>query len=701
MTDAGFFKGTSAEQDSRFANKQKKLLKQMKFPDNIDVKIDMLKVNLDVLKPWITKRLQELLGIEDDVVIEFVFNQLEDKHPDPKMMQINLTGFLGGSKARVFIGELWKLLASAQSSPDGIPAECVEMKKRELLKRQEEDNRLREIRKREEDSHRQDIKPDIDKLDNKINGRNPTASSSNKSRNEHDVAVEYKSRSYHNDDRRDHDRRRLSPKNHRIRDSRSPDLRTRNNDKKPTRPISDISENEDNHHRHYEKPKQNLKSSSNRYERHRSRSKSPLHSRSPIKSSRKNEKHQQQSSSELQNTSYQTTKKPEKIKPKPKTRSSSSSSNDSHSYQRHDKSSRKKVNDISNESNEIKRQKINENNNLTIDNQVKKQPVSKTKRKSLTPSPPRSKQSTKTSSKPTSNIEKPKPKVSPIKETKKNKKQSKRARSSSINSSSISRSISNSSFSSLTSSLASISESETNKKPKKKPQLTKTGSSSRSRSSSPNRNRKFDKKKDDHKSRKHSTHNSLELYCKWKPINLDHLDKSITKKTHRNESSKKKKDKNEHKDKTNSNSYQSSSNNEIPQSSSPKRPRLESQIKVQTPPPPKLPDDNKSQQELVRQPSTSIKPNRTERIVVLEESRTDSIDSISARVSISTKINDNEEHQNKSPSEDENEIDLRERLLREKAIKSMRRRQNLAANNDNNTNINTKTTTDRIVYETQ
>jgi hypothetical protein len=39
MADAGFFKGTSAEQDSRFANKQKKLLKQMKFPANIDVKV--------------------------------------------------------------------------------------------------------------------------------------------------------------------------------------------------------------------------------------------------------------------------------------------------------------------------------------------------------------------------------------------------------------------------------------------------------------------------------------------------------------------------------------------------------------------------------------------------------------------------------------------------------------------------------------
>lgn len=32
-----------------------------------------------MIKPWITKRLQELLGIEDDVVIEFVFNQLEEK----------------------------------------------------------------------------------------------------------------------------------------------------------------------------------------------------------------------------------------------------------------------------------------------------------------------------------------------------------------------------------------------------------------------------------------------------------------------------------------------------------------------------------------------------------------------------------------------------------------------------------------------
>ena len=85
----------------------------------------------------------------------------------------------------------------------------------------------------------------------------------------------------------------------------------------------------------------------------------------------------------------------------------------------------------------------------------------------------------------------------------------------------------------------------------------------------------------------------FEIYCKW---NLDHPDKSITKKAHHNESSKKKKDKDHHREKKNSNILQQPSlDNEIPKSSSPpKKPRLESQIKVHTPPPSKLSDDNVS-----------------------------------------------------------------------------------------------------------
>ena len=37
----------------------------------------MNKVNMDVVKPWITKRVTEILGFEDDVVIEFIFNLFE------------------------------------------------------------------------------------------------------------------------------------------------------------------------------------------------------------------------------------------------------------------------------------------------------------------------------------------------------------------------------------------------------------------------------------------------------------------------------------------------------------------------------------------------------------------------------------------------------------------------------------------------
>lgn len=37
----------------------------------------MSKVKLDVIKPWIAQKITEILGMEDDVVVEFVFNQLE------------------------------------------------------------------------------------------------------------------------------------------------------------------------------------------------------------------------------------------------------------------------------------------------------------------------------------------------------------------------------------------------------------------------------------------------------------------------------------------------------------------------------------------------------------------------------------------------------------------------------------------------
>ena len=45
---------------------------------HVHTQVDLEKVNLDVIKPWITARITELLGIEDDVIIDFVFNMLEN-----------------------------------------------------------------------------------------------------------------------------------------------------------------------------------------------------------------------------------------------------------------------------------------------------------------------------------------------------------------------------------------------------------------------------------------------------------------------------------------------------------------------------------------------------------------------------------------------------------------------------------------------
>lgn len=114
----------------------------------------MDKVKLDVLRPWISKKITEYLHIEDDVVVEFVYNQLEDKKfPCPKKMQINMTGFLNGKNARQFMDELWALLLSAQESETGIPEEFIQLKKDEILKR-DEDSKLIDREKNETDGNR-------------------------------------------------------------------------------------------------------------------------------------------------------------------------------------------------------------------------------------------------------------------------------------------------------------------------------------------------------------------------------------------------------------------------------------------------------------------------------------------------------------------------------------------------------------------
>lgn len=54
-----------------------KLLRQTKFPPEFNRKVDLTKVNVEVMKKWIASKLSDLLGSEDDVVIELCYNLLQ------------------------------------------------------------------------------------------------------------------------------------------------------------------------------------------------------------------------------------------------------------------------------------------------------------------------------------------------------------------------------------------------------------------------------------------------------------------------------------------------------------------------------------------------------------------------------------------------------------------------------------------------
>lgn len=43
------------------------------------VQIDITKVQMDAVKPWIATRVTELLGFEDEVLINFIYGLLDGK----------------------------------------------------------------------------------------------------------------------------------------------------------------------------------------------------------------------------------------------------------------------------------------------------------------------------------------------------------------------------------------------------------------------------------------------------------------------------------------------------------------------------------------------------------------------------------------------------------------------------------------------
>ncbi|KAF1741434.1 hypothetical protein MXB_4451, partial [Myxobolus squamalis] len=114
-------------------------MKSMKFDSILNKQVDMSKVMLDTMKTWIAARISELLGFEDEVVIDYVYEMLEnDTYPNPQKMQIHLTGFFDAENARMFMRELWHFLKSAEEN-GGIPKEFIELRMAELAAKEKEE----------------------------------------------------------------------------------------------------------------------------------------------------------------------------------------------------------------------------------------------------------------------------------------------------------------------------------------------------------------------------------------------------------------------------------------------------------------------------------------------------------------------------------------------------------------------------------
>ncbi|RDX99419.1 Serine/arginine repetitive matrix protein 1, partial [Mucuna pruriens] len=195
----GFFRGTSADQDTRFSNKQAKLMKSQKFAPELEHLVDMTKVNMEVIKPWITRRVTELLGFEDEVLINFIHSLLDAKEVNGKEVQIQITGFMEKNTGK-FMKELWTLLLSAQKNASGVPQQFLDAKEEELLKKKAENDRITsEIQRKKDKEGREIMEERMKRLDGGFDSKdNDTAS---------DPTLKPRDSGYYNRDGKETDKR--------------------------------------------------------------------------------------------------------------------------------------------------------------------------------------------------------------------------------------------------------------------------------------------------------------------------------------------------------------------------------------------------------------------------------------------------------------------------------------------------------------
>ena len=129
-----FYKGTSLAQDGRFVNPDKKIQSKLNYPEEFSHKISKNKINIPIIKQWISKKINDILSFDDELLTNLIVNLIEENENEfinGKNIYYSIMGFLGDDTFN-FCQELWKILIKGENSKNFIPIELIQEKKIEI-----------------------------------------------------------------------------------------------------------------------------------------------------------------------------------------------------------------------------------------------------------------------------------------------------------------------------------------------------------------------------------------------------------------------------------------------------------------------------------------------------------------------------------------------------------------------------------------
>ncbi len=125
------FRGTNILQDNRFSDKQISDIQKISLPEIFNHKLNLDKVEMQIIKHWINDELKSMLTVEDSHFSEYIYNILLTDYKLPKKIYSILIQFLG-EKTLSFMTNLWCVLIDSENSLNGVSFKIIERKRFEL-----------------------------------------------------------------------------------------------------------------------------------------------------------------------------------------------------------------------------------------------------------------------------------------------------------------------------------------------------------------------------------------------------------------------------------------------------------------------------------------------------------------------------------------------------------------------------------------